>query len=281
MTCQPRRRRGRMLARGAFRREMKTRTIETARGARCRVLEGGSGAPVVFFHGAGGLLADNPFLDLLTQRYHVFAPELPGYGESTGEELLEDMLDFTLHGWDVVAALGLERPHLVGHSMGGMITAEMACLSPRDPGKLVLASAAGLWIDEHPIADVFSLLPFELAEVLFHDAACGAQLLTGGLDLTDMEALKAFYIANSRRLAMAGKILFPVPNRRLSKRLYRLRAETLVVWGASDKLIPPVYAERWRALIPGASIASIEGAGHMVPWEEPEAFSAAVARFLG
>ncbi len=259
---------------------MKTRVIETARGARCRVLEGGSGAPVVFLHGAAGLLADNPFLDLLARRYHVFAPELPGYGESTGEELLEDMLDFTLHGWDVVASLGLERPHLVAHSMGGMIAAEMACLAPRGPGKLVLVSAAGLWIDEHPIPDVFSLLPFELAQLLFHDPARGTQLLTGGVDFSNMEALKEFYIANSRRLAMAGKILFPLPNRRLSKRLYRLVAETLIVWGAGDKLIPPVYAERWRELIPGARVIQIGEAGHMLPWEQPEAFAAAVTRFL-
>ena len=260
---------------------MNTRAIETKRGARCRVLEGGGGAPVVFLHGAGGLLRENPFLDALARRYHVLAPELPGYGESTGEELLEDMLDFTLHGWDVVAALGVQRPHLVGHSMGGMIAAEMACLAPRDLGKLVLASAAGLWIDEHPIPDVFTLLPFELAALLFHDPARGAALLTGGVDFSDMEALKAFYIANARRMAMAGKLLFPVPNRRLTKRLYRLSAETLVLWGASDKLIPPVYAERWAALIPQASVVRVENAGHMLPWEEPDAFVDAVARFLG
>jgi pimeloyl-ACP methyl ester carboxylesterase len=260
---------------------MKWTAIETARGARCRVLEGGSGEPVVFLHGAGGLLAENPFLDDLAGRYHVFAPELPGYGESTGEELLEDMLDFTLHGWDVIAALGLERPHLVGHSMGGMIAAEMACLQPRDLGKLVLVSAAGLWIDEHPIPDIFSLLPFEIAGALFHDPARGTAMLTGGVDFSNMDALKDFYIANQRRLAMAGKILFPLPNRRVSKRLYRLAADTLVVWGESDKLIPPVYADRWVALIPRARAVRIERAGHMVPWEEPETFAVRVAEFLG
>ena len=51
---------------------------------------------------------------------------------------------------------------------------------------------------------------------------------------------------------MAGKILFPIPNRRLSKRLYRLTAPTLLVWGESDRLIPPVYAERWVELVPTA-----------------------------
>ena len=260
---------------------MKMRTIETRRGARCRVLEGGQGAPLVFLHGTGGLFRDNPFLDQLAARYHVFAPELPCYGESTGEELLEDMLDFTLHGWDVVTALGLERPHLVGHSMGGMIAAEMACIAPRDLGKLALVGATGLWIDAHPIPDLFTLLPFELAEILFHDPAQGTALLTGGVDFGDMEALKEFYIANSRRMAMAGKLLFPVPNRRVSKRLYRLTAQTLVLWGERDKLMPPVYALRWGALIPHATVVRIEGAGHMLPYEQPETFVAALDRFLG
>jgi len=260
---------------------VKWQTVETKKGTRCRVLEGGSGAPVVFFHGAGGLLADNPFLDGLAQRYSVFAPEWPGYGDSTGEELLEDMLDFALHGWDLVEGLGLRQPHLVGHSMGGMIAAEMACLAPRDLAKLVLVGAAGVWLPEHPIPDIFAMLPHEIAEVLFVDPARGAALLTGGADLSDMEALKEFYVATQRRLAMAGKILFPIPNRRLSKRLYRLTAETLVLWGAADTLIVPAYAEQWKALIPGARVQTIAGAGHMLPWEQPAAFVDAVVRFLG
>jgi pimeloyl-ACP methyl ester carboxylesterase len=260
---------------------MKARTIETRKGARCRVLEAGSGMPVVFLHGAGGLLADNPFLDALAARYHVFAPELPGYGESTGEDLLEDMLDFTLHGWDVVGALGLARPHLVGHSMGGMIAAEMAAIAPNDLDRLVLASAAGLWIEEHPIPDIFALLPGQLVELLFQDADKGQALLTGGVDFSDMEAFKEFYLGQQRRLAMAGKILFPIPNRRASKRLYRVTAPTLVLWGGADKLIVPAYAERWARLIPGAQVQIIPDAGHMLPYEQPEIFVDAISRFLG
>ncbi|HXU91495.1 MAG TPA: alpha/beta fold hydrolase [Methylomirabilota bacterium] len=260
---------------------MKWQSVDTRKGTHCRVLEGGSGAPLVFFHSAGGLLAENPFLERLAQTHHVFAPEWPGYGESTGEERLEDMLDFALHGWDLIDALALRRPHVVGHSMGGMIAAEMACLAPRDLGKLVLAAPAGVWLDEHPIPDIFALLPFQLAELLFHDPQRGQALMTGGADLSDMEALKDFYLASQRRLAMAGKILFPIPNRRLSKRLYRLSAETLLVWGASDRLIVPAYAARWRALIPHARLETIDGAGHMLPYEQPEAFSKAVSAFLG
>jgi pimeloyl-ACP methyl ester carboxylesterase len=260
---------------------MKAQLVETKKGTRCRVLEAGSGVPLVVLHSAGGLLRDNPFLDRLAQRYHVFAPEWPGYGESTGDELLEDMLDFALHGWDLVDALGLRQPHLLGHSMGGMIAAEMACLAPRDAGKLVLVAPAGLWLDEHPIPDVFALLPYQLAEVLFADPAAGQQLLTGGADLSDMEALKEFYLANQRRLTMAGKILFPIPNRRLSKRLYRLTAETLLVWGSADRLIVSAYAARWRELIPGARVVTLESGGHMLPYEQPEAFARVVAEFLG
>ena len=259
---------------------MKEQTVETGRGARCRVLEAGSGQPVVFLHGAGGLLADNPFLDQLAARYHVFAPELPGYGESTGEELLEDMLDFTLHGWDVVTALGLTRPHLIGHSMGGMIAAEMAAVAPRDLDRLALVAAAGLWIDEHPIPDIFALLPGQLVELLFQDEAKGQTLLTGGVDFSDMEAFKEFYLGQQRRLAMAGKILFPLPNRRVSKRLYRVTAPTLVLWGEADRLIVPAYARQWARLIPGATVEMIPDAAHMLPYEQPEVFVSAVARFL-
>jgi pimeloyl-ACP methyl ester carboxylesterase len=260
---------------------MKALTVETRKGARCRVLEAGSGMPVVFLHGAGGLLAENPFLDRLAARYHVFAPELPGYGESTGEELLEDMLDFTLHGWDVVTALGLTRPHLIGHSMGGMIAAEMAAVAPNDLDRLVLVAAAGLWMEEHPIPDIFALLPGQLVELLFQDPDRGQALLTGGVDFSDMEAFKAFYLGQQRRLAMAGKILFPIPNRRVSKRLYRVTARTLVLWGQADRLIVPAYAEGWARLIPGAAVQTIPDSGHMLPYEQPQAFVDALARFLG
>jgi pimeloyl-ACP methyl ester carboxylesterase len=260
---------------------MNSRFLTTARGCKVRVFEAGSGSPLLFLHGAGGFLSENAFLDQLAKKYHVFAPELPGFGESEGDDLLEDMLDFALHGWDVVEALGIEKPHVVGHSMGGMIAAEMAATAPHDLAKLVLVGAAGLWIPEHPIPDLYALLPHEYPKYLAHDQEFGLKLLTGGLDFSNLDVLAEFYIANSRRMAMAGKILFPIPNRRVSKRLYRLKAETLVVWGEEDILIPPIYGERWKELIPGARLVKIREAGHLVPYEQPEIFVSAVSGFLG
>ncbi len=255
--------------------------LETRRGIKCEVRElGTQGAPVLFLHGAGGLLPQEPALERLARRFRVYAPVWPGYGPDAGEDLIEDMLDFALHGWDVVEALGLEKPHLVGHSMGGMIASEMTALAPRSVGKLALIAPAGLWLDAHPIPDLFAMLPFELVDKLFFDPAMGMRLLTGGLDFSDNDALTRFMVDNARRLGTAGKILFPIPNRRLSKRLYRVTNPVLLVWGRGDKLIPPVYAERWKELLPQARLEWLEQAGHMAPIEQPEALAEAIERFL-
>ena len=81
--------------------------------ARARALfHGGSGAPLVFLHGAGGVTAADPFLARLAAKFRVFAPLLPGYGDSEECAALRDMLDFTLHTWDVVETLGLRDPIL-------------------------------------------------------------------------------------------------------------------------------------------------------------------------
>ncbi len=234
---------------------MQERRIETRRGIKCRVLEAGQGAPVVFFHGAGGLFPEEPVLESLARRFHVYAPEWPGYGAETTEDKLEDMLDFALHGWDVIEALGLsQRPSLVGHSMGGMIAAEMACIANQAVEKLALIAPAGIWLDAHPIPDLFSMLPFELAQVLFADPRSGEKFLTAGVDFSNMDALQQFMVTNARRLGTAGKILFPIPNRRLSKRLYRLRTPTLLVWGSEDKIAPLRAAQVALATIPGARL---------------------------
>ena len=67
----------------------------------------------------------------------------------------------------------------------------------------------------------------------------------------------------------------------MSKRLYRLTAPTLIVWGESDKLMPLSYAAKWHELVPGSQLTTISEAGHMLPYEQPEQFVDAVGAFLG
>ncbi|MBV9046584.1 MAG: alpha/beta fold hydrolase [Alphaproteobacteria bacterium] len=246
--------------------------------APVRYLEGGSGTPLVFLHGAGGALATDVFINKLAEKHHVYAPLLPGYGDSEECGEIRDMLDFTLHSWDVVEALKLKNPILVGHSMGGMIAAEMAAIAPNDVSRLGLICPAGLWLDDHPIPDLFATMPFEMPKLLFHDVEAGTKLLTAGLTLSDPKFLQTYLVTNARQMGMAGKILFPVPERGLSERLYRIKAKTVLVWGDSDKLIPPAYAHAFKKGIAGAELVSIPEAGHMVTIEKPEQVLNALSR---
>jgi pimeloyl-ACP methyl ester carboxylesterase len=256
---------------------MKLNTIQT-RHVPIQYFEGGSGESLVFLHGAGGLILDMDFLDLLSRQFHVYAPLVPGYGESEECAELRDMLDFTLHTWDVVSALGLKNPILAGFSMGGMLAAEMAALAPNDVSRLALIAPAGLWLDDHPIPDFFAMLPYELPPLLFFDPEQGAKAMTAGVNMDDPAFLQAFLVQNARQLGAASKILFPIPERGLARRLYRIKAKTQLIWGDSDKLISPVYAREFQKGIAGAELTMIPDAGHAVPHEKPAEVAAAIGR---
>lgn len=253
--------------------------LDVAGGRRkIRVFEAGDGPPLLFLHGAGGLVEESPFLAAMARRWHVFAPLLPGYGDSEGGDTLPDMLAVTLHSFDVIEALGLARPYLIGHSMGGMIAAEMSAVAPHDVERLGLIAPAGLWLDDHPIPDLFAKLPHELPELLFHDPALGERLMAPGGDLDDPKFLEAFMIRKARQLTMASKLLFPVPDRGLAERLYRIRARTVIVWGEDDRMIPPAYGEAFLRGIAGSELVTVPAAGHMVIVEQAESVVAALAR---
>lgn len=242
------------------------------------VYSGGSGPELLFQHGAGGLLDDDPFLHRLSESFHVYAPNLPGYGESASADHLEDMLDFTLHAHDVRRALELDNPLLVGHSMGGMIAAEMAAVDPDSVDRLVLLCPAGLWIDEHPVVDILAALPMDLPDLLLHDAQRDGHLLSAGGDLSDPEFLAEFVLAGARQAATASKLLFPVPDHGLRDRLYRIRARTQVIWGLSDRLIDPKYGAVFTSAIGDAELFEIAQAGHMVQYEQTEAVLDIISR---
>ncbi len=253
------------------------RKIQT-QAAEVNVLTGGSGPDLLFLHNAGGVTAENPFLLALAQKYRVFAPQLPGYGDSGDSDNVRDMLDVTLHSFDVLEALGLERPILVGHSLGGMIAAEMAAIRPREVEKLCLIASAGLWLDAYPVPDIFTLLPREFPAYMFHDAEAGAKMMATGGNMNDPAFLIPFLVTNARQLGMAGKFLFPIPDRGLKERIHRIRAKTVLVWGDSDRLFPAPYAHAFKSLIKGSELVSIPDAGHQVVLEKTDAVMAAIGR---
>lgn len=239
----------------------------------------GSGDPLLFLHGAGGLLGNDPFLKELAQDFKVIAPHLPGYGESTGGEEIDDVIDAALFYHELMDAMDIPSAHLVGYSMGGMLAAEVAALDVHRVRKLVLAASAGLWLDDYPIADIFTAQLYELPALLFHDPNSPIAQAIMALP-SDPQALGAMYLERTKRFAMASKFLWPIPDRGLKKRAYRIAAPTLALWGESDKVIPPVYGVEFTRLIANCRHRIIKEAGHMLMYEQQAGFCDAVKKFL-
>ena len=243
------------------------------------VLKDGSGPPLLYLHGAVGQKGWAPFLDALAQKFTVYAPYMPGYSKSDGLEKLDDVTDLTLYQFELLDALGVSKVHVVGHFLGGMIAAEMAALSPSYVDRLVLAAPAGTWRDADPVADLLAMTANELQHNL-----CSSATSSMSLSPADFEAnarLKADLAADRMQdLTAAGKFLWPIPDRGLKRRAYRIKAPTLVLWGGNDRIIPPVYAEDFTRLISGAQVSVMPNAGHLLMIERAEVFAAAVSDFL-
>ncbi|HEU5323676.1 MAG TPA: alpha/beta hydrolase, partial [Methylomirabilota bacterium] len=142
----------------------------------------------------------------------------------------------------------------------------------------VLVSPLGLWRDDAPVADVVILPADELPPVLWRDPASAPARRWAALPEADEDNVAAQIESIQRRAAMA-KFVWPIPDKGLGKRLHRVRAPALVLWGEDDRANPVVYAEEWQRRLKGASVRLLPG-GHMVLHESPEAAAAAVAEFL-
>lgn len=236
---------------------------------------GGNGEPLLFLHGAGGPMVGAPFLDELAKRFTVYAPAHPGFGPGEGIEHLDDVIDFALYYHDFLDELQIENPHIVGHSLGGMLAAEMTALAPYRVNRLVLVGSAGLWLEDTPIPDFFTFTPQQLVDAVLHDPK-------GPLGQMLLQQFQAPEVALEMYKCMAstGKFIWPIPDKGLKKRIHRIQPSTLIIWGASDKLIPPVYGEAFLKAIPGSRLVSFSKSGHMPMLEEPEEFVSVVTNFL-
>ena len=244
-----------------------------------QVLKDGSGPPLLYLHGAIGQKGWAPFLDALAQKFTVYAPYLPGYAKSNGLEKLADVTDLTLYQFELLDALGVSKAHVVGHFLGGMIAAEMAALSPSYVDRLVLAAPAGTWLDSDPVVDLLAMTAEELQNSLWSSASSSMSLSPA--DFEANSRLKAELAADRMQdLTAAGKFLWPIPDKGLKRRAYRIKAPTLILWGENDRIIPPVYAEDFSKLIPGSKVSVLPSTGHLLMIERAEVFASAVADFL-
>ena len=231
----------------------------------------GDGPPLLYLHGAVGQKGWAPFLDRLSQRFKVYAPYMPGVGESSGLEHLADLTDLTLYYLELLDVLGAKRAHVVGHFLGGMIAAEMAAFSPSSVDRLALVSPAGVWRDKEPVADLLALNASELSDRLTATAD-GTASLDGLSDELARDRMQD--------IAAAGKFLWPLPDKGLSRRSYRIKSPTLILWGEQDRINPPSYAADFQRLIAGSQTGTIANAGHLLMLEQPEAFADNISSFL-
>jgi len=236
----------------------------------------GAGPPLVFFHSFDGLPGWPEFLVRLARRHTVFAPLHPASGQ--GVESLDDVVDLALAYDELLDALGVGSAHLVGHFFGGMAAAELAALFPARVRKLVLVSPMGLWLDSAPSADALILPPDEMAPLLWqHPGSPAARAWAeepGG-----EEARLAVQIAATQRLAAVGRFIWPIPDKGLRKRLHRISAPTLLLWGDADRLNPVAYGEEFARRIKTAELRVVEG-GQMWIYERPDLSVPAILEFL-
>ena len=246
-----------------------------------RVKIAGSGPPVVFLHGAYGLQWD-PFLDSLAQSHTVYAPEHPGTTPGSPDSLkpLDNIWDLVLYYYELFDALGLPSPAVVGHSFGGMVAAEIAATSPHRVSKLVLIDPIGLWRDDAPVKNWMAISFPDLPKYLFADQEGPlARMMAAAASQINEQTLDA-QIQVMWSLACTGKFVWPIPDKGLRKRLHRITAPTLIIWGKQDAIAPVIYADEFASRIAGARVELVEGAGHLPHLEQLAAVASAVRSFL-
>jgi pimeloyl-ACP methyl ester carboxylesterase len=256
------------------------RTIEVD-GRQVRLLVGGSGPPLLYLHSLGGDVEWLEAHERLAARFTVHLPAHPGFAESTGGAELDGIFEWVLHYTDLLDALDLRAAPVIGASLGGWVAAEIAALYPARVDRLVLVDAVGLWIDEAPIGELFGSTPPELATMLFYDQSHPiAQMMHAMTDIRQVP--EEFALVQLKALESAARIGWNpyLHDPKLAHRLRRVKAKTLVLWGRQDGLVPVVYGERWRDLIPGARLEVLDRCGHLPAIEAPERFAESVLRFL-
>lgn len=240
-------------------------------GISTAVLTAGDGPPLLFLHGGGTTTGFDALLPL-AERHRLVVPIHPGFGDSADDPEIDGVHDYRRHYLDLCDLLGLERPVVVGHSMGGWIAATYAIDHPERVARLVLAAPVGLRVPGHPTTDLFTIPPQELGAYL----TAKPEVLAAAVP---SPPTPEFLADQYREQTSAARVLWGGPyDRKLRRWLHRVKVPTLLLWGDADRLIPVGQCDAWAELLPEVEQRVLPGVGHLIFDESAEAVSA-VAEF--
>ena len=241
-----------------------------------RLRRDGTGEPLLFLHGAGGWPAWGPFMQDLAGRHDVLLPEHPGFGLSDNPSWIRNVADVAMYYLDFLDALDGPPVHMIGHSLGGWIAAELAVRNCARLKSLTLIAPAGVRVKGLVCGDNFIWSREEYARNLFYDQALAEQ------ELARVPTEEEADIELTNRY-MATKLGWEPRWYSLSLEtwLHRIRIPTLVVWGRDDKLFPSAYSKAWAAQIPDIRVEIIPECGHRPQLEKSETAAQTILDFIG
>ncbi|NOG70707.1 alpha/beta fold hydrolase [Roseicella sp. DB1501] len=244
-----------------------------------RIWRKGSGAPLGFLAGFGGLPRWVPFLDRLAERRTVIVPSLPGFpGGDRGHTVLDTHLDWVLAVRQVIQAAGLHGADLAGSSVGASMAAEMAALWPESVRHLALIAPFGLFEESDPPTDPWAQRADAVPGLMCADPDVWKALKAMPEGANSIE----WPIEQTRANEAAARIFWPLGNTRLEKRLPLVKAPTLLLWGSEDRVMPQSYAARIAARLGGPNeTVLIEGAGHLAELDRPDKVADAILSWVG
>ncbi|HEY1970168.1 MAG TPA: alpha/beta fold hydrolase [Pseudonocardia sp.] len=256
--------------------------VETWGGrVRLRVKVSGTGPPLIYLHPLGGLMWD-PFLTRLAHTHTVYAPELPGTSTADAFAIhqIDDVFDLVLAYEEALRSLAITGAPVIGQSFGGMLAAELAACFPDHVTQLVLLAPAGLWLEHHPWSlELLTGPPDNLPGFLFADPDSAPARAMLAMPTDPGEALEA-QVQLIWAMGCGAKFLWPIPDRGLAKRLHRITADTLIIWGEQDHAIPVAYAHEFAARITNSHVEILPHCGHIPQIEQPDTTHTLITKFL-
>ncbi len=258
-------------------------------GRTVKVYEAGAGNPVLYLHGIAdmhGLVEENcAFHDALAAQCHVIAPAMPGCVGSDEDNSLESIDDLRFHTLEVMDALGIDKIDIVGNCVGGWLAAEIAVQNPERVGKLVLIGASGLFVSGEQIGDLFmAVQPLngkidDVRHMLFAegDGTLAEEWIPDQLTGKEQGMLRYKTFRCIARFGFKPPYFY---DQKLIDRLYRFKGKSLVIWGGNDSFVPPSHATAYADGLSAASVEIIDGCGHTVQLEAPDAVAEKITGFL-